>query len=509
MLRKNKILFALILTATVLASTAFFFIGQNRTAEADLQKSYLTIDVNEMRQMQKVARDESRPLDLEIVRVEGDIAVVRATENQITQISEHGHEEFHKCGGFIAHATEADALATIENFARADNDEILVDYTINNATTVQPLINGMVASNIVQTITTLSAYNTRYYNSPMGLQSATWIKNNWATLAQGRSDVTVEFFTHSFQQPSVILTISGTAQPNEVVVLGAHQDSIRSGCVDSTTCQTLVAPGADDDASGIASLTEVIRVAMASNYRPAKTVKFMAFAGEERGLLGSAAIAANFQTNAINVIGMMQLDMTNYRGSTATDITLITDFTNAAQNQFLRNLMQTYLPTLVTNNGTCGYGCSDHAAFNSRGFPASFPHESAVNVSNPNIHKATDTLANSDTTGNHSVKFSKLAAAFMAELAKGSIANSAIISGRITNAQGQGIGTTVLLTLTGGNLTEPMYARATPAGYFRFQAPAGQTYTVTPVPDERTFTPANRQVTLSTENIFGVDFITQ
>jgi leucyl aminopeptidase len=508
MLKENRILFTFVLSALVLASGAFFFLGQNRIAEADLQKSYLTIDVSEMRQMQKVADGEKRPLDLEIVRVEGDIAVVRATEDQITQISEHGHEEFHKCGGFIAHATEADALATIENFARADNDQVLVDYTIDNAATVQPLINGMVASNIAQTIATLSAYNTRYYNSPMGLQSATWIKNNWATLAQGRSDVTVEFFTHTFQQPSVILTIPGTSQPSEVVVFGAHQDSIRSGCVDSTTCQTLAAPGADDDASGIASLTEVIRQAMASNYRPAKTVKFIAFAGEERGLLGSAAIATKYKNEGVNVIGMMQLDMTNYRGSTATDITLITDFTNAAQNQFLRNLIQTYLPTLVTNNGTCGYGCSDHASFNSRGFPASFPHESAVNVSNPHIHKATDTLANSDTTGNHSVKFSKLAAAFMAELAKGSIA-TAIISGRITNAQGQGIGTTVLLTLTGGNLTEPLFARATPAGYYRFEAPAGHTYTVTPVPDDRTFTPENRQVTLATETNFGIDFITQ
>jgi uncharacterized delta-60 repeat protein len=85
---------------------------------------------------------------------------------------------------------------------------------------------------------------------------------------------------------------------------------------------------------------------------------------------------------------------------------------------------------------------------------------------------------------------------------------TAIISGRITNAQGQGIGTTVLLTLTGGNLTEPLFARATPTGFFRFEAPAGQTYTVTPVPDERTFTPINRVVT-PTENIFGVEFITQ
>ena len=421
MLRKNKVLFTFVLSAAVLASAAFFFLGQDRVAEADLQKSWLTLDVNEMKQMQQIAAGENRPLNLEVVRVENDIAVVRATEDQIAQISEHSHEEFHKCGGFIAHETEADALTVIANFANADSNQSFVEYTITNGATVQPLINGMVASNIVQTISTLSAFSTRYYNSPTGVQSATWIKNNWTTLAQGRSDVSVQFFTHTFQQPSVILTITGTAQPNEVIVLGAHQDSIRSGCADSTTCQTLVSPGADDDASGIASLTEVIRIAMASNYRPAKTVKFMAFAGEERGLLGSAAIATNFQTNAVNVIGMLQLDMTNYKGSTASDITIFTDFTNAAQNQFLRNLIAAYLPTLVTNNSTCGYGCSDHASFHNRGFPASFPHESAFNVSNPRIHTANDTLANTDTTGAHALKFSKLAAAYMAELAKGSL----------------------------------------------------------------------------------------
>lgn len=82
-----------------------------------------------------------------------------------------------------------------------------------------------------------------------------------------------------------------------------------------------------------------------------------------------------------------------------------------------------------------------------------------------------------------------------------------VISGRVTNPQGQGIGATVLLKLTGGNLTQPLEARATPAGYYRFEAEAGQTYTVTPVPDGRTFTPVSRQVT-PTDNVFGVDFTT-
>src|SRR5690606_3501768 len=155
-------------------------------------------------------------------------------------------------------------------------------------------------------------------------------------------------------QPSIIMTIPGTTNPSEVVILGGHQDSIRSGCSASTTCLTLPAPGADDDASGIASLTEVIRVAMANNYHPAKTVKFMAYAAEEAGLLGSKAIAMNYQNAGVNVVGVFQLDMTNYKAP-STDIAIITDHTDPDQNQFVRDLASTYLPTLAVVNTQCGY----------------------------------------------------------------------------------------------------------------------------------------------------------
>ena len=69
-------------------------------------------------------------------------------------------------------------------------------------------------------------------------------------------------------------------------MLGAHQDSVNGARA------TGRAPGADDDASGVASLSEVIRVALANDYRPLRTVKFMAYAAEEVGLRGSADIAA-------------------------------------------------------------------------------------------------------------------------------------------------------------------------------------------------------------------------
>ncbi|UGA40063.1 M20/M25/M40 family metallo-hydrolase [Chromobacterium haemolyticum] len=143
--------------------------------------------------------------------------------------------------------------------------------------------------------------------------------------------MTVEQFAHSaWPQKSVILTIKGKDNAAETLVLGGHLDST----VGSGTGENSRAPGADDDASGIASLTEVIRVLLANNYQPRRTIKFMAYAAEEVGLRGSSDIANRYKQQKVNVVGALQLDMTNYQGS-EDDIFLFTDYTNSAQNTFL------------------------------------------------------------------------------------------------------------------------------------------------------------------------------
>src|SRR5204863_2474512 len=117
---------------------------------------------------------------------------------------------------------------------------------------------------------------------------------------------------------------------DEVVVLGGHLDSINARGGN----RTARAPGADDDASGIATLTETLRVLLASNYRPERTIEFMAYAAEEVGLRGSQDIARAYQRDGVRVVGALQLDMTNFQGSDR-DIWLMKDFTNAAQNDFV------------------------------------------------------------------------------------------------------------------------------------------------------------------------------
>ena len=340
---------------------------------------------------------------------------------QIDAISRAIHEQRNRCGGFFAFETRADAEAFVQGDASAQAARAkLVSYTIDNGVTVNPWLPQASESNIRSTITTLAGNTNRYYTSSTGRTSAEWIRSRWQTLAGSRTDVSTELSTCSTcsTQPSVILTINGNELPGEIVVLGAHLDSINTGGGGSTT---QVAPGADDDASGVATLTEVIRIALASGWKPKRTVKFMAYAAEEVGLRGSNAIAQSFKTAGKNVVGMLQFDMTNYKSGSVADMQLITDYSNAEMKTFLTNLFDTYLaPTGLTRSTyTCGYGCSDHASWTSAGYPAAMMFEGGSSSGyNPNVHGPNDTLANMGSSAANSVKFAKLGLAFLGELGK-------------------------------------------------------------------------------------------
>lgn len=332
-------------------------------------------------------------------------------EERLEALGRAVHQRLKRCGGFVAHPSREAALDAL--YVRPVFAPLAVSYTIDNAAVAQALLAAVQPANILDTINLLAGNTTRYYTTGGGVNAANQLKARWEGYAAGRSDVTVELFSHpNWAQPSVIATITGTSLPSEVVVIGGHLDSINTSAPTTGT-----APGADDDASGVASLTEAFRAAMANDYRPQRTVKLMAYAGEEAGLRGSGEIAANYLANGVNVVGVLQLDMTNYKGSTP-DIVLVTDNTNAAQNTFVGNLIDTYLG-LSRSTSSCGYACSDHASWHSRGFAASMPFEALVGQHNPRIHTANDTLANSDTTAGHAAKFARLAAVYMAELAKG------------------------------------------------------------------------------------------
>lgn len=350
---------------------------------------------------------------VEEVQSQDGISVVKIDEDALPWLSMFMHKEFKRCGGFMLHddIQEASALLNSQEEQMFAKRNSFVSYKIDQDNIVKPMIDQAKPENIFATITSLSAFQNRYYKGEFGKKSATWIKDTWTSLVKNRSDATVEFFPHSsWDQPSVILTIKGKSK--ETIVLGGHQDSI-NGYMGGSTAR---APGSDDNASGISTITEVIRVLVENSYQPEKTIKFMAYAAEEVGLLGSKEIAKDFKKRKENVIGVMQLDMTNFKGSNEFDIVLMTDYTNEEQNKFVGALIDHYVPGIKWGFDQCGYGCSDHASWYTQGYPASMPFEATMDTMNHKIHTANDTLAVSNNNANHAVKFAKMALAFIVEL---------------------------------------------------------------------------------------------
>jgi len=317
-------------------------------------------------------------------------------------------------GGFVAHRSRQEALKSLKQIdIKAFKQR---DYILDQGDLVQAFLSELAEPTIRATIESLSEFVNRYYIHPGGVESAEWLYAEWAQFALQTQDGYVSYINHQgFDQPSVMFTLPGVTDDNSSVILGGHLDSTTSGTVLAHTR----APGADDNASGIACLTELIRTMVKLNYRPQTTVHIIAYAAEEVGLLGSGDIASHFANESQNVLGVLQLDMTNFWGS-AVDVTFISDYTDANQNDFLMDLIDTYLD-LTYQSSPCGYGCSDHASWTQHGYPASFPFEAPIGQHNPYIHSADDTLENCGDQTEKALDFTQLAAAFLVELAKGQL----------------------------------------------------------------------------------------
>ena len=356
-----------------------------------------------------LARSEAAGFPLTApVLSDGRTAVYQIRADMLPVLSQFMHDRFKRCGGYLTHGTMAAAQASMRPSAILPR----VAYTLDQQAVVTPLVAAVQEPSIRATISAMSAYHSRYYQSETGVEAARWLKGRWAALASRIPGASAALFTHSaWKQPSVVLTIPGAELPDEIVVLGGHLDSI-SGWGNSGAR----APGADDNASGIAVLTEAVRVLGESGVRPKRTIQFMGYAAEEVGLRGSQDIAASYASSGKKVVGVIQFDMSNFAGS-GEGIFMLTDHVDASLSAFTAKLVAAYAGVKASTT-KCGYGCSDHASWTKKGFPAAMAFESTFDGSNKDIHSERDTLATSGGDASHSVPFAKLAVAFAVELAK-------------------------------------------------------------------------------------------
>src|SRR5262249_19758274 len=97
---------------------------------------------------------------------------------------------------------------------------------------------------------------------------------------------------------------------NETIVIGAHYDHLGFGGNGSLAPWTTdIHNGADDNASGTATLIEVARRLSTMSPHPRRRIVFIAFTGEEKGLYGSAFYARQPRFPLENTVAMFNLDM--------------------------------------------------------------------------------------------------------------------------------------------------------------------------------------------------------
>jgi len=370
-------------------------------APAD-QSVWITVDRADL------AKAKSFPLSSPVMADSGP-ALFKVSPAMLPVVSEYMHDTFKRCAGFFAYRTKAKAQAALAMHASSAASG---PYTLDQQAVVTPLMPLVKEANLRGTISALAAFNNRYYESETGVQAAKYVQSRWQEIAAKIPGASVSLYNHDgWKQPSVILTIPGTENPDEIVVLGGHLDSINGWGDESSR-----APGADDNASGIAVLTESARLLAESGFRPKRTIQFMGYAAEEVGLRGSQDIAEKYASSGKKVVGVIQYDMSNFKGSDE-EIDLLTDHVDAGLSAFTGQLIDTYVK-VKRSSTECGYACSDHASWESAGFPAAMAFESSFDGMNHSIHTDKDTLQTSGGDASHSVPFTKLAVAFAVELAK-------------------------------------------------------------------------------------------
>ncbi len=189
-------------------------------------------------------------------------------------------------------------------------------------------------------------------------------------------------------QYNVIATLDGTVFPDSVCIVGAHyDDNLNTGDPFS------VAPGANDNASGVAAALELARVIRKNNFSPKSRIEFIAFGAEELGLFGSKAYAAQANRSSENIKMMLNNDMIAYEPGTDPSAwnVVIKDYDNSHDlRKEAEKMCLKYTSLSHTNDNTYSQQ-SDSYPFFTEGFKALFFFSDTMD---PGYHSLNDLSAN-------------------------------------------------------------------------------------------------------------------
>ena len=189
-------------------------------------------------------------------------------------------------------------------------------------------------------------------------------------------DRTFDDVRYVLWQYNVIARIEGNETPGNIYVMGGHYDSIVRDGEDPFE----IAPGADDNASGVAATLEVARIFMEYDFIPSGTIEFVAFAAEELGLYGSWHYADKAREEDINILLMMNNDMIAYEPSDDPQdwVVTILNYPNSVPERVEAQEMADRFTCLNTYNEATYSDRTDSWPFSQNGYKALFFHNYAA-----------------------------------------------------------------------------------------------------------------------------------
>jgi hypothetical protein len=201
-------------------------------------------------------------------------------------------------------------------------------------------------------------FQTRYIWSDSINAARDWIAQKFQSW--GYTNVTLPSFYYYGTLYNVMCVKQGYAEPDKVIVIGGHYDSITYG---QPQPPEIWAPGADDDASGTVLTMELARVLADIPLR--KTIIFMPFSAEEVGLVGSRAAAQQFANDGTDVEVMLNFDMVAYEPNANWSLNVSSGPNTAYRTLMANTLMRvSNITPVIVGMGSS----SDHYAFYEQGF---------------------------------------------------------------------------------------------------------------------------------------------
>lgn len=202
---------------------------------------------------------------------------------------------------------------------------LLFSITFLNAQTDQKLydiIDSVSAKRLENNVQTLVDFGTRNtfsdtISNTKGIGAARrWIKSEFESISKNCNNCLNVFYQKDFVTKegnrrvphdawvvNVVAIQKGTKHPNRYIIMSGDIDSRGSDTMDFTTD----APGANDNASGMAGTIEAARVL--SNYKFENSIIYVGLSGEEQGLFGGAGLAKYAKDKNWEIIGVLNNDM--------------------------------------------------------------------------------------------------------------------------------------------------------------------------------------------------------